>query len=159
MSGAGNSVDVTVRGTTTHIARAGHGREAFSASSTMSAYEAAMAAARKYLRCPRNRIVVAYAGEHEGATRFVATRHDSPISTLWVHFDDQGQDFLSWEIVAETGHIIDSYPFQYTIWARCKVVDPRKLEVGDCVVIETPEGARSTIKYPIVKIGRKRGAS
>lgn len=147
-----DTVEVTVRGCTTYVARAGHGRDAKTASSTSSAYSAALLAARKFFRASARRTVLAYVGDQDGVIRFTAVRHASPVSFITIWFEDRGQDFLEWEIVAQTGQIIDCHPFQYTTWARCVVRNPKHLKVGDHPVVQQPGGGLLTMNYAITRI-------
>lgn len=65
-----------------------------------------------------------------------------------IHFEDHGQDFLEWHI-DENGYIIDSKPFQKTIWVG-KFTIPQTAEVGKKLAIWLD--GESWINYPIRKI-------
>jgi hypothetical protein len=66
-----------------------------------------------------------------------------------VEFADNGQDFLQWDI--ERGVVVDSRPFQASVWKGTKV-DIRRAEVGQLLPVVTPSGRTSQIIYPVVAI-------
>lgn len=72
-----------------------------------------------------------------------------------IHFKDNGQDFLIWDIDA-TGNIIYSEPFQSHIWSKYRVVNHQLLMVGGTVTIEPRVPAtyddQMEIIYPIEKL-------
>ena len=69
-----------------------------------------------------------------------------------IHFEDNGQDFLSW-IIDSNGTVIESNPFQTSIWAGNKVIAPDKLEPGDRVhYISRWTGKAQMIRYQITAI-------
>lgn len=152
-------VDIVVRTGDTNIARAGNGPRAKIASSTSSAYEAAVCAAAKYLKCHRRFLVVAFEGEIVGGktrgVNFRATRHAKPVKYLTLEFEDKGQDFLTWEVELATGRIVDCHPFQYTTWARCCVIDPEKLAPGSRPQIADADGTRRTLNYAVATMRLK----
>lgn len=37
-------------------------------------------------------------------------------SVLRIQFEDNGQDFLHWDVHPDTGKVLDCQPFQYSIW-------------------------------------------
>lgn len=153
------TVDVQVRPGDTNRARAGRGANAATASSTNSPYQAAIDAAAKYHRCSTARIVVIFVkdGAQGEPIHFRAEKHAHPVSVITIEFEDRGQDFITWEIVAETGQIIDCHPFQYRTWAKCRVLHPETLAEGQYPAIETGEGEQLVMKYRVEKLTRKGG--
>ena len=68
-----------------------------------------------------------------------------------IHFEDNGQDFLSWTCDA-TGMIVDAAPFQAWLWKGAKVIN--QPQIGKRVVIER-DGCASTplvIKHLVAKV-------
>lgn len=49
-----------------------------------------------------------------------------------IHFQDQGQDFLRWQ-VDEAGVVISSWPFQQQVWAGLQVTNLAKLKKDELV--------------------------
>ena len=71
-----------------------------------------------------------------------------------ITFEDGGQDFYFWDIDAE-GNIIDSQPFQASIWCRHRVVNHASLSPGGLAIIKPQEGGEPlTIKYRVTHIDR-----
>lgn len=66
-----------------------------------------------------------------------------------IFFEDNGQDFLEWDI-DENGLVIDSRPFQATVW--CGLI----LDIGSLVIGGFPtfnrDGTAKYIKHRIEKI-------
>lgn len=142
----------------TYLARAGKGGYARTASSTNSPYNAALGAAAKYFACPESHIILTFESDANDVIKFQAGAHRKPVTILDIEFEDKGQDFTDWQIVAETGQVVNCTPFQYTTWAKCRVIDARKLEPGKRPVIEFPDGERLTLNYAIVRIETKAAA-
>lgn len=69
-----------------------------------------------------------------------------------VHFDDQGQDFLYWDIDVATGKVLDAQPFQAWIWTRVTVVNVNSLMVDGFLKYVDQTGEPFILKYPIAKI-------
>lgn len=69
-----------------------------------------------------------------------------------IHFEDQGQDFLWWDI-DEDDVVVDCGPFQGSIWIGTQIIDDSEsgLIEGDRVLIEHKYGSQ-LIKYPIERI-------
>jgi len=65
-----------------------------------------------------------------------------------IYFEDFGQDFLEWYI-DKNGYILDSKPFQRSIWAGHFTV-PENAQIGGQLDIWL--GKESYINYPIKKI-------
>ncbi len=107
-----NVVSVVVRTGNENKARAGKGGYACTASSTSSAYFAARHAAAKFFRCTENRISLSYQGEVDRVVTFTAIRCAKPATFITIEFVDKGQDFASWVVCLDTGHVIDCKPFQ-----------------------------------------------
>lgn len=73
-----------------------------------------------------------------------------------IHFEDHGQDFLRWTLDAK-GMVIDSQPFQASIWAGLFVVE-RKLKAGMRISIVMLTGTRR-VNYPLARVQKlKAGA-
>ncbi len=69
-----------------------------------------------------------------------------------IHFEDQGQDFLRWDVDAN-GTVTDSWPFQASLWRGCRVLRHTELKIGDCVIFRSADGKRtSNVRYPIALI-------
>jgi hypothetical protein len=69
-----------------------------------------------------------------------------------ITFKDHGQDFLEWEL-DEKGVVVESRPFQTSIWAGNVILDYKRLEVGDLVhYFSKEDGQLNTINYPIESI-------
>lgn len=66
-----------------------------------------------------------------------------------VTFEDQGQDFLEWDI--ERGKVVGCRPFQGWLWEGTKV-HSRKLRPGLLLDITTTTGNRTRLRYPIEKV-------
>jgi hypothetical protein len=65
-----------------------------------------------------------------------------------IEFEDYGQDFLKWYI-DEDGFVLDSIPFQKSIWAGHFTI-PQSAEVGGKLAIWLDE--ESYVNYPIKSI-------
>lgn len=69
-----------------------------------------------------------------------------------IHFEDHGQDFLTWQL-DNNGVVVDSLPFQASTWAGVRVKPHKGLKVGDCVQYVRGYGRESqsikSIRYPI----------
>jgi hypothetical protein len=72
-----------------------------------------------------------------------------------VTFIDRGQDFLWWEIDAETGRILGCGPYEADLWAsgRCSV-DVATVAVGNCPTFFGPatEPEGRTLRYEIATV-------
>lgn len=68
-----------------------------------------------------------------------------------IHFEDHGQDFLEWDVAAD-GSIIESRPFQSTIWCKYKVTNLSFLSVDTDKFVDIDGPQKLTIKYPITKM-------
>lgn len=68
-----------------------------------------------------------------------------------IHFEDHGQDFLTWDVDIMTAKVVDCRPFQADIWCQFTVLNLDDLEVGGKV-----EGFSKMdilqLKYPIESI-------
>lgn len=76
-----------------------------------------------------------------------------------IHFEDRGQDFLTWLVKVETGEVLYSQPYQSHIWSGKYVSEPGDLKPGDKVHFsDTPidptnlEQEFRTINYPVKSI-------
>jgi hypothetical protein len=56
-------------------------------------------------------------------------------AVLTIRFEDRGQDFLEWDVDYLTGKVLESRPFQTTIWGKYYVDGARHLKKGDSVQI------------------------
>lgn len=69
-----------------------------------------------------------------------------------IHFEDHGQDFLTWE-VDQDGFVTDAQPFQSTIWGGCKVINMKELKPGGPVKFQSRHDGRNyTLLYPVEKL-------
>lgn len=70
-----------------------------------------------------------------------------------IHFEDHGQDFLTWH-VTEEGKVIYCEPMQMWLWSKVEVKNVAGLMVGSLVTYTAPFLSRdgSEIRYPIAKV-------
>jgi len=82
-----------------------------------------------------------------------------PVRVTMIVFADHGQDFLRWT-VNEHGVVIDSQPFQASVWRGMEVPNVADLKEGDIVelIVRDPgkPTLRSNIKYPVERVERIR---
>ena len=66
-----------------------------------------------------------------------------------VYFEDDGQDFLEWDI--QDGKVVDCRPFQGWVWNGTQVTstDIRK---GTILNVVLKEGAVTTLKHKVEKV-------
>ena len=73
-----------------------------------------------------------------------------------VEFKDEGQDFLTWKIDFYPdyllGYVVDSEPFQASIWTQYCVISGEPKEGGFITISKGPGEQMIEIKYPIEKI-------
>lgn len=69
-------------------------------------------------------------------------------TAVTIHFEDGGQDFHEWDLNAE-GCVIDSRPFQATMWCGDCVVNFEKLKVKGKVIIFRHHTGRMVVNYRI----------
>lgn len=74
-----------------------------------------------------------------------------------VHFEDQGQDFLWWDIDND-GVVQAAGPFQNEIWKGCVTDTPDTLEKGERLLFIDQFGKEMQLKYPITNIERNQRA-
>ncbi len=67
-----------------------------------------------------------------------------------VYFVDGGQDFLEWDI--EDGKVVACRPFQEWLWKGTQVHNA-DIQPGDILEITTPRGDRTTLNYPVERVG------
>jgi hypothetical protein len=67
-----------------------------------------------------------------------------------VEFQDDGQDFLEWDI-DDNGVVVESRPFQTMVWGGSKV-DTGTMRKGRRLAIVTSRGTPLEIIYPIVAV-------
>ncbi|WP_193222238.1 hypothetical protein [Alkalilimnicola sp. S0819] len=66
-----------------------------------------------------------------------------------IRFEDQGQDFLEWDIDQE-GVVVDSRPFQRHVWCGTQVQD---VAIGQQPTVITPHvGVAGLLNYRVVHI-------
>ena len=70
-----------------------------------------------------------------------------------IHFEDHGQDFLTWEVNSE-GVVVDCQPFQAFAWCGRKVSNLHELAVGTQVKLDGIKPGDYVLKYPIESITR-----
>lgn len=77
----------------------------------------------------------------------------TPAVAKTIHFTDNGQDFLEWDVSAE-GLVLDVRPFQGWLWKGCKVTNMADLAPDGIVQFTRPgDGDKTlTVKYPVVEI-------
>lgn len=70
-----------------------------------------------------------------------------------LHFEDQGQDFLWWEINEEE-EVVDCGPFQASVWVGCQLVNDAETGIveGDYPVFMTKTGDFLHLNYKIERI-------
>jgi len=70
-----------------------------------------------------------------------------------LHFEDQGQDFLWWEI-NDQDEVVDCGPFQASVWVGCQLIIDNEsgLLEGDCPHFMTKDGQFLTLLYCIEEI-------
>lgn len=67
-----------------------------------------------------------------------------------LHFEDNGQDFLRWEVNAE-GVVTDAQPFQGDIWRGCVLLNAP--EVGEKVRVFSPISKReATLLHRVTRV-------
>lgn len=74
-----------------------------------------------------------------------------------IHFEDHGQDFLTWDVDVRNCKVVDAQPYQKDIWTRCTVLNIYELADGDenMVVFESElhlPGTIDKIKYPVTLV-------
>jgi len=68
-----------------------------------------------------------------------------------IHFEDKGQDFLTWTL-NEAGEVIDCQPHQKWIWNGAKVCDHHLVKEGDNIIFLDKFNEPRTMLYKVVKI-------
>lgn len=71
-----------------------------------------------------------------------------------LHFEDQGQNFLTWDVDVETTKVVGCEPFQASIWCGNTVVNIDDVVLGltDKVEFETPDFEEFAVNYPVVEV-------
>ncbi len=73
---------------------------------------------------------------------------------MLIHFEDHGQDFLTWHLNND-GIVVNSLPFQSFVWCKIQVIAHRDLMPGDLVRYRRSIGEKSRqIRYPVIRIER-----
>ena len=72
---------------------------------------------------------------------------------MTLHFEDQGQDFLRWEL-DDKGKVIGCQPFQSGVWRGLHVVNHKALRLGSFVryVRKGESTSEQRIRYPLIKV-------
>ena len=76
-----------------------------------------------------------------------------------VEFEDNGQDFLQWDVDAKSGLIVDCQPFQYTLWCNGKthVAKPTNIHPGSIIgIFDNAQSAESGGSMRTIKHRAKR---
>lgn len=70
-----------------------------------------------------------------------------------IHFEDQGQDFLWWDI-NELDEVIDCGPFQASVWVGCQLIIDNEggLLEGDRPFFMNQDGEMMRLNYAIEQI-------
>ncbi len=70
-----------------------------------------------------------------------------------IHFEDQGQDFLWWDI-NELDEVIDCGPFQASVWVGCQLIIDNEggLLEGDRPFFVNQDGEMLQLNYAIEQI-------
>ena len=77
--------------------------------------------------------------------------------TATIHFEDQGQDFLEWDLEILSSieaRVTAARPFQNDIWKGCHVIFDSKTKEGDFITFTRNFVDANQIKYPLAKIER-----
>lgn len=69
---------------------------------------------------------------------------------LTVFFEDDGQDFLEWDI-NDKGEVVDCRPFQGDIWIGTKVHN-KDIQPGDHLDITTTDGISQHLIHAVEKV-------
>lgn len=68
---------------------------------------------------------------------------------ITVTFEDNGQDFLEWDI--ENGVVTGCRPFQGSVWGGARVSN-KTFKVGGFVRVTIKGGTTLTVKYPLTSV-------
>lgn len=69
-----------------------------------------------------------------------------------IHFEDDGQDFLSW-LVDDQGYVIESEPFQTWVWAGYQVLALNTVRRGHLLNIKRPsDGEIRVMKHAVLRV-------
>jgi len=62
------------------------------------------------------------------------------VKVFRLHFEDNGQDFLYWDVCIHTLKVVDCQPFQFSVWSGSVIRNLPNLMVGhDNRVMFTPK--------------------
>lgn len=67
-----------------------------------------------------------------------------------IHFIDNGQDFLEWDI-DDNGVVIDCRPFQASFWYGTKVLN-KDIEVGEILELECLDGEKRLLAHRVERV-------
>jgi len=71
---------------------------------------------------------------------------------LIVHFEDGGQDFLTWQL-DRNGKVVDCTPFQASVWCGYYVLNFPNIKAGDTLsILKSPGDKVLNIKYPVLSV-------
>ena len=80
------------------------------------------------------------------------------MNTATIHFEDQGQDFLEWDLEILNpveAKIVACRPFQSSIWCGCHVMFDKNTKRGDKITFTRDFVNANEIKYPLTKIEKQ----
>ncbi|WP_336834387.1 hypothetical protein [Sphingobacterium siyangense] len=66
-----------------------------------------------------------------------------------IHFEDNGQDFLWWEIDPD-GVVVGCGPFQHNVWVGSTVINHLRLRAGGPVYFISNQGKKLTLIHKIL---------
>lgn len=69
---------------------------------------------------------------------------------ITVFFEDDGQDFLEWDI-SDKGEVVDCRPFQGHVWIGT-MVHNKDIKPGDYLDITMPDSVRRTVIHAVEKV-------
>jgi len=70
-----------------------------------------------------------------------------------LELEDHGQDFTTWDL-DEDGVVIDSQPFQASVWRGVRVRNHRLLRAGAQLQLTLEDGRELTLNYPVAMVMR-----
>lgn len=75
--------------------------------------------------------------KHIDPSRASRRAHQSACELRTIRFEDNGQDFLEWDI-DRAGKVIGCRPFQSATWCGCVVTNHGVIQAGDYPMIVSP---------------------
>jgi hypothetical protein len=67
-----------------------------------------------------------------------------------VVFEDDGQDFLEWD-VDDDGEVVGCRPFQDWVWVGTYIFDHENVKPGDHLIVDLPSGRHTTMDHAGLK--------